>query len=227
MQIQHQVPIRRLRHLFVHAQGVAPIGGKRLHHQIANAQLIARIVEGHNVMGIARNGFGILARGKQILTQLQDGDVTMMRVFGKQIQHPFVVAPFLHQIVQDQQPTLGWVPGVQVGGLGKPFVKMDAPFLQWFETRFPGPVAIMKGRRWARLEIVPGLFQQPRHKIRLATPRRSSHHDAGGCAKHDAGSLSHPTTPPCPFLNSHTHTGPLFFWSFYLFLLFKALDLSL
>ena len=197
MQIQHQVPVRRLRHLFVHAQGVAPIGGKRLHHQIANAQLIARILEGHHVMGIARNCFGILAGGKQILTQIQDGDVTMMRVFGKQIQHPFVVAPFLHQIVQDQQPTLGRVPGDQVGGLGKPFVKVDAPFLQRFETRLPGPVAIMQGRRWARLEIVPGLFQQPRHKIRLATPRRSGHHDTGGCAKHDAGclSLSHPTWP--------------------------------
>ena len=118
MQIQHQVPIRQLRHLFVHAEGVAPIRGKRLHHQITNPQLIARILEGHHVMGIARNGFGILAGGKQILTQIQDGDVTMMRVFGKQIQHPFVVAPFFHQIGQDQQPALGWVPGFQVGSLG-------------------------------------------------------------------------------------------------------------
>ena len=201
MQIQHQVPVRRLRHLVVHAQGVAPIGGKCLHQQIANAQLIARVLEGHHVMGIARNGFGILAGGKQILTQVQDGDVTMMRVFGKQIQHPFVVAPFLHQIVQDQQPTLRRVPGVQVGGLGKPVVKMDAPFLQRFETRLPGPVAIMQGQRWTHLEIVHGLFQQPRHKIRLATPRRSGHHDTGGCAKH----LS-PTPHLCPFLNSHTHT---------------------
>ena len=107
MQIQHQVPIRWLCHHFLHALGVAPIGGKRLHHQIANAQLFARILEGHHVMGIARNGFGIPARGKQILSQIQDGDVTMMRVFGKQIQHPFVVAPFLHQIVPDQRPRVG------------------------------------------------------------------------------------------------------------------------
>ena len=213
MQIQHQVPVRRLRHLFVHAQSVAPIGGKGLHHQIANAQLIARILEGHHIMGVARNGFGILAGGKQILTQVQDGDVTMMRVFGKQIQHPFVVAPFLHQIVQDQQPTLGRVPDVQVGGLGKTFVKVDAPFLQRFETRLPGSVAIMQGRRWARLEIVPGLFQQPRHKIRFATPRRSGHHDTGGCAKHDALS----PTPPHPFLNSHTHTRVHFFFFFIYF----------
>ena len=162
-------------------------------------------------MGIARNDFGILARGKQILTQIQDGDVTMMRVFGKQIQHPFVVAAFLHQIVQDQHPALGWVPGVQVGGLGKPFVKVDAPFLQRFETRLPGPVAIMKGTRRSRLEIVTGIFQQPRHKIRLATPRRSSHHDTGGCAKQDEGSL----TPPSPFLNSHTHT-PVHFFLFFM-----------
>ena len=217
MQIQHQVPIRRLRHLFVHAEGVAPIRGKRLHHQIANPQLIARILEGHDVMGITRNGFGILARGEQILTQIQNGDVTMMRVFGKQIQHPFVVAILLHQIVQDQHPALGYVPSVQVGGLGKPFVKADAPFLQRFETRLLGPVAIMKGRRRARLEIVPGLLQQPRHKIRLATPRRSSHHDTGGCTKHDQGSLSHP--PPSPFLNSHTHTHRSTFFGLYIFFL--------
>ena len=44
----------------------------------------------------------------------------MMRVFGKQILHPFVVPAFLHQIVQDQHPALGRVPSVQVGGLGKP-----------------------------------------------------------------------------------------------------------
>ena len=222
MQIQHQVPVRRSRHLFVHAQGVAPIGGKGLHQQIANAQLIARVLEGHHVMGIARNGFGILAGGKQILTQVQDGDVTMMRVFGKQIQHPFVVAPFRHQIVQDQQPTLGRVPGVQIGGLGKPFVKVDAPFRQRLETRLPGPVAIMQGRRWARLEVVPGLFQQPRHKIGLATPRRAGHHDTGGCAKH----LS-PTTPFDPFLNSHTHThrGTFFLWFLFMSSFFKALDL--
>ena len=78
MQIQHQVPIRWLRHLFVHAEGVAPIRGKRLHHQIANPHLIVRILEGHHVMGIARNGFGILAGGKQILTQIQDGDNTRL-----------------------------------------------------------------------------------------------------------------------------------------------------
>ena len=215
MQIQHQVPVRRSRHLFVHAQGVAPIGGKGLHQQIANAQLIARVLEGHHVMSIARNGFGILAGGKQILTQVQDGDVTMMRVFGKQIQHPFVVAPFRHQIVQDQQSTFGRVPGVQVGGLGKPFVKVDAPFGQRLETRLPGPVTIMQGWRWARLEIVPGLFQQPRHKIGLATPRRAGHHDTGRCAKH----LSHPP-PPDPFLNSHTHTDSLsFFFFIYVFFL--------
>ena len=75
--------------LRTHSEGVAPIRGKRFPHQIANSQLIARILEGHHVMGIARNGFGILAGGKQILTQIQDGDVAMMRVFGKQIQHPF------------------------------------------------------------------------------------------------------------------------------------------
>ena len=89
----------------------------------------------------------ILARGKEILSQIQDGDVTMMRVFGKQIQHPFVVPALLHQIFQDQHPSLGWVPSVQVGGLGKSFVKVDAPFLQGFESRLPCPVAIMKGTR--------------------------------------------------------------------------------
>ena len=142
------------------------------------------------------------------LRQIQDSDVTMIRVFGKQIQHLFVIVAFLHQIVQDQHPVLGWVPGVQVGGLGKPFVKVDAPFLQRFETRLPGPVAIMKGMWRSRLEIVTGIFQQPRHKIRLVTPRRSRHHDAGGCAKHNKGSL----TQPSPFLNSHTHTPIHFFY---------------
>ena len=100
MEIEHQIPKRPRRRLIIHLQGWAPKVSKALTHQHLNARLIARVLEGDDVMSIARNGLGILAWRKQVLTQAQDGDVAMMRVFFKEIQDSLIVTSFLHQIVQ-------------------------------------------------------------------------------------------------------------------------------
>ena len=43
---------------------------------------------------------GIFFSWKHVLTQVKHRDVPMMRMFGEQLQHLFVVASFGHQIVQ-------------------------------------------------------------------------------------------------------------------------------
>ena len=53
-----------------------------------------------NVMSISSNTLSIFARWKHVLTQVLDGDVLMMGVFGRKIQHLFIVSSFGHQIIQ-------------------------------------------------------------------------------------------------------------------------------
>ena len=62
-------------------QTVFPTGGKRLKQHIAYPQLIPRALEGHNVMGIMGNAFGIFAHGKHVLAQVNHRDVLMMGMF--------------------------------------------------------------------------------------------------------------------------------------------------
>ena len=79
-----------------------PLGGKGLEEEIAHAQLIARVFETHNVVGVAGDALGEFAGWKDVLAQEEDRDVLMMGVFGEEIEHPLVVASFFHEIVQDQ-----------------------------------------------------------------------------------------------------------------------------
>ena len=83
MQIQHQIPIRTCGGVMKGFQTVFPAGGKRLKQHIAYPQLIPRVLEGHDVMGIARNTFGIFTHGKHVLTQVKDRDILMMGMFGE------------------------------------------------------------------------------------------------------------------------------------------------
>ena len=64
-------------------QTVFPSRGKRLKQHIADSQLIPRVLESHDVIGIAGNTFGISAHGKHVLAQIKDRDVLMMGMFGK------------------------------------------------------------------------------------------------------------------------------------------------
>ena len=64
-------------------QTVFPSSGKRLKQDVAYPQLIPRVLEGHDVMGIAGNAFGIFTHGKHVLAQVKDHDVLMMEMFGK------------------------------------------------------------------------------------------------------------------------------------------------
>ena len=53
-----------------------------------------------NVMSISSNTLSIFARWKHVLTQVLDGDVVMMGVFGRKIQHLSIISSFGHQIIQ-------------------------------------------------------------------------------------------------------------------------------
>ena len=64
-------------------QTVFPGGRKRLKQDIADSQLIPRVLESHDVMSIAGNAFGIFAHGKHVLAQVNHRDVLMMRMFGE------------------------------------------------------------------------------------------------------------------------------------------------
>ena len=83
MQIQDQIPIRLGRDSLKGLQHIFPRVGKRLEKHVAHAQLIAGVLEGHNVMRIARNALGVFAHGKHVLTQIEHRDILMMGMFGE------------------------------------------------------------------------------------------------------------------------------------------------
>ena len=96
MQIQDQGAERTVRVLHV-----LPLGGEGLEEEIAHTQLIARVLETHDVVGVAGDALGEFARREDVLAQEEDRDALVMRVFGEEIKHLFVVTSFLHEIVQD------------------------------------------------------------------------------------------------------------------------------
>lgn len=56
-------------------------------------------------MDIVREVLGIRSWGKQILPEIQHGDVPMMWMFGKHVQNALVSSPFIHQVVKNGYPT--------------------------------------------------------------------------------------------------------------------------
>ena len=158
MQVQDQIPVRLRGSSMKGLQTVFPRGGKRLEKDVAHSQLIARVLEGDNVMGIARNALGVFAHGKHVLAQVKHRHVLMMGMFGEQIQDAFVVAPFIHQIVQDQNPSSSmgkrWVQG-----LGNSFVKMHPALLHAPKTILSGPVTVMHGHGRAGVIEQLGIVQ--------------------------------------------------------------------
>ena len=129
MQIQHQVPKGSVRHRLKRALDGFPLMGKRFQQHVPHAQLIAGVLEGHDVVRVPGEALGVFAGREHVLTQVEDGDVSMMRVFGEQIQDILSVAALGHEFVQDQDTASG-KPGPQVLDVGHPFVKVHAPFLQ-------------------------------------------------------------------------------------------------
>jgi len=63
-------------------------------------KLISWVLEGYNVVGVSGDPLSIFAGWERVLTQIHDGDVLVMRMFGEQIQQGFVVSSFFHQIFQ-------------------------------------------------------------------------------------------------------------------------------
>ena len=106
-------------------------------------------------MRVSGNALGIFPRRKHVLTQIQNRDVSMMRMFGEEIQDALVAPSFVHQVVHDQDASLR-KPFDQVAQLGNPFVKSYATFFHAFKSILPGSVTIMDGlgRRLKQIQIV-------------------------------------------------------------------------
>ena len=49
-------------------------------------------------MAIPGDALGVITGLEHVSTQVHHGDILMMRMFGEQLQHGFVVPPFFHQI---------------------------------------------------------------------------------------------------------------------------------
>ena len=146
MQIQHQVPKGSVLHRLKRAFDGDPSLGKRLQQHVPHAQLIAGVLEGHDVVRVPGDALGVFAGREHVLAQVEDGGVSMVRVFGEQIQHVFIVASLGHEVVQDQDAASG-KPVAQRLDVGHPFVKLLAPFLQATKSRLPRPVAVVQGAR--------------------------------------------------------------------------------
>ena len=201
MQIQDQIPIRLSRGSMKSLQTVFPRGGKRLEKDVTHSQLIARVLEGYDVMSIARNALGVFAHGKHVLAQVKHRDVLMMGMFGEQIQDAFVVAPFIHQIIQDQNPSASssstGKPLRQCIGLGNPFVKTDPTLLHAPKTILPGSVTVMHGHgRVGVIEQLGIVQHQFFGEHGFATTEGSHDQDTGrglkteGFSQHDDDSQS-------------------------------------
>ena len=83
MQIQDQIPVGLSRGSMKSLQTVFPRGGKRLEKDVTHSQLIARVLERHDVMSIARNALGVFAHGKHVLAQIEHRHILMMGMFGE------------------------------------------------------------------------------------------------------------------------------------------------
>ena len=157
MEIQYQVTERAFGGLTKGVLHVLPLGGEGLEEKIAHAQLIARVLETHDVVGVAGDALGVFAWREDVLTQEEDRDVLVMRVFGEEIEHPFVVASFLHEIVQDQHTSfLFGKPHGQEFRIRNPFVKMNALLFHALEPVLPGSVTVVDalGRGLEQLGVI-------------------------------------------------------------------------
>ena len=157
MEIQDQVPERPFRGLSKGVLHVLPLGGEGLEQEIAHTQLIARVLETDDVVSVAGDALGEFARRKNVLTQVEDRDVLVMGMFGEEIEYPFVVASFLHEIVQDQQSSfLLGKPHGQEFRIGNPCVKMHALLLHALEPVLPGSVTVIDafGRGLEQLGVI-------------------------------------------------------------------------
>ena len=107
MEVEDEVAKRSRRHATKHLQHGLPLDGKCLQRHVAHAQLISGILEGHDVMRVARDALGVFARRKHVLAQVEDRDVAVMGMLGENVQHRLVVVTLRHQIVHDQQSSSG------------------------------------------------------------------------------------------------------------------------
>ena len=73
-----------------------------LQKHVTYTQLIARVLERHNVMRVSRDALGVFPRWKHVLTKVQDRDVSVMRMFGENVQDRLVVVSLRHEIVHDE-----------------------------------------------------------------------------------------------------------------------------
>ena len=80
-------------------------------------------------MRIAGDAFGITAGGKHDLTQVDDGDVLMMRILGEKVQDAFVSTTFNHTIAHEQNYSSG-KPLDQFLWFWYPFMKHDPSILR-------------------------------------------------------------------------------------------------
>ena len=197
MQVQHQIPVRSRRGTMKGVQTVFPRGGKRLKEYVVHSQLIPGVLEGHNVIGIAGNAFGVFSHGKHVLAQVKDRHLLMMRMFGERIQDAFVVAPLIHQIVQDQDFTPAGKPLHQLLVIGNPFVKLDPAIFHGLKSILPSSVTVMNGRGRV-VEQLRVVQQQFFGEHGFATPRGSHYQNTGRGVKTERSSQH-----DCP---PHTHT---------------------
>ena len=107
MEIQHEVAKGSGRHALKRIQHSIPIEWKCLKCHVPQTQLISGILEGHDVMRVARDALGKFAERKHVLAQIEDRDVAVMRMFGENVQHRLVVVALRHQIVHDEQSSSG------------------------------------------------------------------------------------------------------------------------
>ena len=166
MKVDHEIPARTLRACDKEFEDVSALIRKGLEDQRAISHLIPGILEDDHVMRIAQNGLGKCPRWKQILTQVQDRNASMMGFSRKEMQHAFIVPSFVHEIVQDQHPTLR-KPCLKISDFRDSFVKLDALTFHAIELGLSYGVTVMTQSCLSALAF----RQESLSQLCLATPR--------------------------------------------------------
>ena len=108
------------------------------------SRLVPSILGDDHELHTMRNDLGIFPRWEQILTQVQDREVSMMWFTHEEIQHAFVVASFGHETVQDQHAALGRTkPLLKIVDLGNTMMKMNPSTFHAIKPPLPHGVTIM------------------------------------------------------------------------------------
>ena len=148
--------------------------------QVANTHNIARVFEGHHLVGVEGSGPCVFPGRKQILREVEASDVVGMRASGEQIQDVLIFPAITHQIIQHENPRSKMIGEKALNVFRDALVEMNSFAMQVPETSLGFSVAVHDLSDGSVKSTGSGP-QQLSGKCRFAALTGSRHNDAARC----------------------------------------------